>query len=52
MMLLRRVCNHPFMVSYPLDEMNAPTVNIVNLCGKMIILDQMLVKLKADGHKV
>jgi len=52
MMLLRRVCNHPFLIDHPLIEMEKPTAKIVNVCGKMMLLDQMLVKLKQKGHKV
>ena len=52
MMLLRRVCNHPFLINYEHSEMEKPTERIVNLCGKMMILDQMLVQLKKKGHKV
>ena len=52
MMLLRRVCNHPFLVDHPRSEMENPTCQIVNICGKMMLLDQMLVRLKQKGHKV
>ena len=52
MMLLRRVVNHPFLVDYPLSEMESPSVKMVNICGKLMVMDQMLVRLKAGGHKV
>ena len=52
MMLLRKVCNHPFLIDYPRSEIDNPSCKIVNICGKMMILDQMLVKLKKRGHKV
>jgi len=52
MMLLRKVCNHPFLINYEQSEMEKPTEKVVNVCGKMMILDQMLVQLKKKGHKV
>lgn len=52
MMLLRRCVNHPFLIDWPMTEMDSPTEAIVNVCGKMMILDQMLVHLKKGGHKV
>lgn len=52
MMLLRKVCNHPFLINYEQSEMAKPTERVVNVCGKMMILDQMLVQLKKKGHKV
>lgn len=52
MMLLRRVVNHPFLIEHPRAEMENPSEKIVNICGKLMILDQMLVRLKETGHKV
>ncbi|KAJ7560784.1 hypothetical protein O6H91_04G145700 [Diphasiastrum complanatum] len=49
-MELRKVCNHPFL-NYPpyghyLDD------NIVRFCGKLWMLDRILLKLHRTGHKV
>ena len=49
-MELRKVCNHP-MLSY-LPPSWAVGDAIVRQCGKLVVLDDMLVKLKASGHKV
>jgi ATP-dependent helicase STH1/SNF2 len=47
-MQLRKVCNHPylFLKEYVLDDF------IVRLSGKFLLLDRMLFKLKAAGHRV
>lgn len=48
-MQLRKVCNHPFLFSpegYHIDE------KIVRSSGKVALLDRMLPKLKAAGHRV
>ncbi|KAF7456384.1 putative global transcription activator SNF2L2 [Cryptosporidium felis] len=50
LMQLRKVCNHPFLfsteVQYPSDE------SIVRVCGKFVMLDSILPKLRAAGHRV
>ncbi|KAL5010128.1 hypothetical protein ScPMuIL_012433 [Solemya velum] len=55
MMQLRKCCNHPYLLEYPLD----PTTGnyrvddeLIRSSGKMSILDQMLQELKRQGHKV
>ncbi len=47
-MQLRKVCNHPylFMRDYAVDE------DLVRASGKFELLDRMLPKLKAAGHRV
>lgn len=48
-MQLRKVCNHPYLFSpqgYHINE------NIIRSSGKMELLDRMLPKLKAAGHRV
>lgn len=48
-MQLRKVCNHPFLFSpdgYHLDDV------IIRSSGKLALLDQMLPKLKAAGHRI
>jgi SWI/SNF-related matrix-associated actin-dependent regulator of chromatin subfamily A protein 2/4 len=49
-MELRKVCNHHFLSYPPLSW--AVGQKIVRQCGKLVVLDKMLVKLKATGHKV
>lgn len=52
---LRQICNHPYLVSFPvipgtrilkIDE------NIIHRSGKLQILDALLTRLKRNGHKV
>ena len=55
MMQLRKCCNHPYLLEYPLDpETQEVIVNehLVNVSGKMQLLDRMLAELKRRGHKV
>ena len=51
LMQLRKICNHTFLIE---DHTLTGTTNenIVKFSGKMQVLDKMLRKLKADGHKV
>jgi SWI/SNF-related matrix-associated actin-dependent regulator of chromatin subfamily A member 2/4 len=49
-MELRKVCNHQMLSYTPPDW--AVGEKIIRQCGKLVILDRMLVKLKATGHKV
>ena len=57
MVQLRKVCNHPFLfhpyvrnvpgaTQYSMDE------ELVSMCGKFTLLDSILPKLKATGHRV
>ena len=48
-MQLRKVCNHPYLFSpegYHINE------NLIRSSGKLELLDRMLPKLKAAGHRV
>ena len=48
-MQLRKVCNHPFLFNnegYHINE------DIIRTSGKVELLDRMLPKLKAAGHRV
>ena len=47
-MQLRKICNHPylFMHDYSIDE------DLIRVSGKFELLDRMLPKLKAAGHRV
>ena len=49
-MELRKVCNHPMLTYPPPSWAVGPA--IIRECGKLIVLDRMLVKLKASGHRV
>lgn len=49
-MELRKVCNHPYL-NYPL-KMVGVTDDVVRSCGKLYLLDRILVKLKRTGHRV
>nr|CAB3252498.1 chromatin structure-remodeling complex subunit snf21-like [Phallusia mammillata] len=55
MMLLRKCCNHPYLLHHPYDA-NTMDLKIddelVTSCGKMMLLDKMLPQLKLRGHKV
>ena len=55
MMEMRKCCNHPYLIKYPL----IPGTNIfrvdeelITSCGKMQLLDRMLPMLHGGGHKV
>ncbi len=57
MMHLRKVCNHPFLFGEPKDaqgrylgEVNKKLLTLAS--GKFKLLDRMLPRLKAGGHKV
>lgn len=54
MMQLRKCCNHPYLLEYPLtaDEQYRIDEDLVTSCGKMVLLDRMLKELKRKGHKV
>ena len=45
-----QLCNHPMLSYHP--EHWAVGDAIVRRCGKLVLLDEMLVKLKAGGHRV
>jgi len=54
-MNFRKMCDHPYFFGEPppIGKSESFTDNrIITYCGKMIILDKMLRKLRADGHKV
>ncbi|XP_036120535.1 lymphoid-specific helicase isoform X4 [Molossus molossus] len=55
MMLLRKCCNHPYLIEYPIDpgtqEFKVDEELVTN-SGKFLILDRMLPELKSRGHKV
>ncbi|XP_010865484.1 lymphoid-specific helicase isoform X2 [Esox lucius] len=54
-MLLKRCCNHPYLIEYPLDPATQQfkiDEQLVQTSGKVLILDRMLPELKKRGHKV
>uniref|UniRef100_A0A8K9X123 Proliferation-associated SNF2-like protein n=1 Tax=Oncorhynchus mykiss TaxID=8022 RepID=A0A8K9X123_ONCMY len=55
LMLLKRCCNHPYLIEYPLDPATQEfkiDEQLVQTSGKFLILDRMLPELKRRGHKV
>uniref|UniRef100_T1J3S6 Proliferation-associated SNF2-like protein n=1 Tax=Strigamia maritima TaxID=126957 RepID=T1J3S6_STRMM len=52
-MQLRKCCNHPYLISFPLNPDGSLHVDeqLVQTSGKMLVLDAMLPKLKERGHK-
>ncbi|EKE38751.1 hypothetical protein ENUP19_0038G0006 [Entamoeba nuttalli] len=59
MIQLRKVCNHPFLIpgveekeiANP-DDPESFAQELIKSSGKMVLLDKLLPKLNADGHKV
>lgn len=54
-MQLRKVCSHPFLFDWPVDEQTRqPVINedLVHASGKMMMLERLLDELFARGHKV
>jgi len=49
-MQLRKVCNHPYTLEDP--EWDLGSDMRVRVCGKLDVLDRILPKLKAAGHRV
>ncbi|XP_061546171.1 lymphoid-specific helicase [Phycodurus eques] len=55
LMLLKRCCNHPYLVEYPLDPATQEfkiDEQLVQCSGKFLILDRLLPALKERSHKV
>ncbi|KAJ8248522.1 hypothetical protein GJAV_G00242920 [Gymnothorax javanicus] len=55
LMLLRKCCNHPYLIEYPLDPATQEFLideKLVESSGKFLVLDRMLPELKKRGHKV
>ncbi|XP_032465036.1 lymphoid-specific helicase isoform X2 [Phocoena sinus] len=55
MMLLRKCCNHPYLIEYPIDPVTQEfkiDEELVTNSGKFLILDRMLPELKTRGHKM
>ncbi|XP_039593467.1 lymphoid-specific helicase isoform X1 [Polypterus senegalus] len=55
LMLLKRCCNHPYLIEYPLDPVTQEfkvDEQLVQNSGKFLVLDRMLPELRKRGHKV
>ena len=54
-MQLRKCCNHPYLLEYPLDPKTQELIideKIIKCSGKMLLLDKILPHLQKNGHKV
>lgn len=52
-MRLRQIACHPYLIAEPADVAWGSTdERIVSSCGKLAVLDKMLMSLRAAGHKV
>lgn len=53
-MQLRKVCSHPYLFDWPLDENNQYALDdqLVNASGKMLLLNRLLDELFKRKHKV
>jgi superfamily II DNA or RNA helicase len=57
-MQLRKVCNHPFLIKGAREKLTAKMQQqqvldrLIESSGKLVLVDKLLPKLKADGHKV
>merc|ERR1712106_37273 len=52
---MRKTVNHPYLIEYPLTECGNfynSDRDMIYICGKLQVLDQMLTQLLKDGHKV
>lgn len=55
MMQLRKCCNHPYLLNFPLDPRTGMVLideELIQHSGKLLVLDAMLPKLRERGHKV
>ncbi|KAJ1672579.1 hypothetical protein EV182_006899, partial [Spiromyces aspiralis] len=58
LMQLRKVCNHPYLLDFPLVDPNDPESpylideHIVRASGKLLVLDRLLPYLMANGHRI
>ena len=51
---MRTSVNHPYLIEYPVTEDGMfydSGPGMVDICGKLQVFDQMIVKFVADGHK-
>eukprot|EP00092_Neocalanus_flemingeri_P007907 GFUD01008533.1.p1 GENE.GFUD01008533.1~~GFUD01008533.1.p1 ORF type:complete len:945 (-),score=300.16 GFUD01008533.1:289-3123(-) len=55
MMDMRKSVNHPYLIEYPVTEDGAfydSGPDMIDICGKLQVLDQMLEQLMAGDHKM
>ena len=55
LMDMRKTCNHPYLIEYPLTEdgnFYRSDEDMVDICGKLKVLDQMINELVERGHKI
>lgn len=54
LMQMRKICNHPDLITSAFrNDIDYPSVEaLVEQCGKMQLLDRLLTRLHARGHKV
>jgi len=52
-MQLRKICSHPYLFD-GIEDLELPLLgdHLFKTCGKMIILDKLLKKLKSGNHQV
>jgi len=54
MMDMRKAVNHPYLIEYPISDCGTfynSSEDMIDICGKLAVLHQMLTKLNAAGHK-
>jgi hypothetical protein len=54
LMQMRKNCNHPDLITSAFSmDMDYPSPEVlVQQCGKLALLNRLLIKLRAEGHKV
>ncbi|XP_071519138.1 uncharacterized protein [Panulirus ornatus] len=54
MMQCRKIVNHPYLIDYPIDKDGTFKVDngLLEVCGKLQVLDQLLGELHKRGHRV
>ena len=51
-MQLRKCCNHPYLFANVEDRSLTRMSHLVENCGKLVLLDKLLTRLKEKGHRV
>jgi len=54
LMQLRKCCNHPYLFEWPIDENGEEIIDecLIQVSGKLQMLDRLLPRLKEEGHRV
>lgn len=52
--MLRKCCNHPYLVEFPLTDDGQPRIDgdLITASGKLLMLHKMLLRLVKQQHKV